>query len=93
MRDHILTITKRGSWTVSHIPNAEPHPDFLCQRIEHAAGVFLNPPARRRLRLFPRRPQLRLPAGAFWIALDEGNLHIGRRLTPAEQLAHQGVLA
>lgn len=85
MRDHILIINTRGDWHVLGRLNTEPHPRLLCDRIEHAAARFMEPLRRRRW-----WHRYRGPVGAFWVGLDEGNLHIGAQLSPTEQLIALG---
>ena len=87
MRDHVLIITSGGEWCVVGRVNCEPHPKLLCQRIERAAAAFMAG-------LQPRRwwNRYRGPVGNFWVGLDEGNLHIGARLSPVEVLLETGML-
>ena len=85
MRDHVLIIDRFGGWRVLGRINAEPHPRLLCQRIEHAAGRFMEPLRRRHW-----WQRYRGPVGAFWVGLDDGNLHIGGRLTHVEQVIALG---
>lgn len=90
MKNHVLVIRKR-SFEVVHPPGHERHPKLLCERIEHAAGVFLTPTKAIRRMRHRARGRGRVVT-AMWVELDEGNLHPGRRLSDVEHLLILGRL-
>lgn len=98
---HILTVEPR-QWSLVHPDDEDDEtmtfPEFqACMDLGYAAEIFLTvDPAPTLFGRIVERilgPILPLEPGSYWISLgDDGNLHLGGVLSPAQELAYAGRL-